>query len=83
MAKRLSEANIAQRLVQWRNLKQLHAKDQQTKAKLRAEIKLLNGLVFDLRHQLVLQQQHIDKQAIRIAELEQMVFGAKKKFRKY
>lgn len=73
---KLSDAEIEKRLVRLVNLERLHAKDQQTKASLRAENK-------QLKAQLVEQQTYFEKlletQAARISELETMVFGRKPK----
>ncbi len=70
--KKLTDQEIAARMMELRNLRRMHARDQTTKAALRTEIKELRSLV-------ALQQAQLDKQAIQIAELQTMVFGRKRK----
>jgi len=70
--KKLSDAEIKLRLVRLTNLERLHAKDQLTKAKLRADNKRLKATV-------ARQQQAIETLQIQIAELQTMVFGKKRK----
>lgn len=76
MPKVLSQTEIDQRLVRLRNLEKLHTKDQVIKRQLRQQVK-------DLQQQLEAQEAHFEKiaedQAVRIAELEKMVFGSKPK----
>ena len=74
MPNKLSKTEIQSRLVRLVNLERLHAKDQQTKTKLRAEVR-------HLKQQLVDQKAYfeaiIESQDARISELETMVFGRK------
>lgn len=70
--KKLTDQEVATRMVELRNLRRLHAHDRQQIAELKAENKELRVLV-------ALQQAQLDKQAIQIAELQQMVFGKKKR----
>jgi transposase len=70
--RRLSDEVVAARMVEWRNLKQAHARDQEQIAALKAENEELKRLLNQALEQ-------IKTQAIRIAELEAMVFGKKKR----
>jgi hypothetical protein len=70
--RKLSEAEIEQRLIRLTNLERLHAQDQKTKAKLRAENKQLKQEIVDLKFIL-------ETQAAQIEELQTIVFGRKPK----
>lgn len=72
MPKQLSKAEIDSRMVELRNLRSLHANDRKQVAKLNAENKELRALLHEALRK-------IDAQNIRIAELETMVFGKKKR----
>jgi hypothetical protein len=76
MAKKLSEAEIDKRLVRLTNLERLHAQDRQTKAELRAKIKRLED---EKAEDKAYFEAIIENQNARIAELEKMVFGRKKR----
>jgi hypothetical protein len=75
MALKLSEQEIKQRLIEWRNLKKLHAKDQKIKADLKHELRLVRAQMAEMAAQF---EAITEAQTIRIAELERMVFGRKK-----
>lgn len=70
--KKLTDQEVATRMVELRNLRRLHARDRQQIAELKAENKELRALV-------VAQETRLNTQAIQIAELQTMVFGKKKK----
>lgn len=70
--KKLSDTEIKRRLVSLTNLERLHANDQLTKAKLRAENKQLKAENQALKDRVATLE-------IQIAELQAMVFGKKKK----
>jgi hypothetical protein len=76
MSKKLSDEDIKQRMVEWRNLKAAHTRDQIQIAALRDENKQLKARVADLTAKFELL---IETQAARITELETMVFGRKSK----
>ena len=76
MALKLTEAEIKYRLIEWRNLKHLHAKDQKIKADLKQELRLVRAQLVALAAQF---ESTNEAQAIRIAELEKMVFGRRSK----
>jgi len=77
--KKLSQAEVAKRLVKLRNLEKLHSLTKHRRDiqdELIANLRLLSEQQQDL---LTKQDALIDSQAIRIAELEAMVFGKKKR----
>lgn len=76
MAKKLSDEIIAARMVELRNLRQLHARDRQQIAQLKQRVKTLEQEKADDRAYF---EELIQKQAIQIAELQSMVFGKKRK----
>ena len=69
---KLSEDEVSQRLLRLRNLELLHVKDQQTKAKLRADNKQLKAENQELRDA-------VETLKLQVAELQTMVFGRKRK----
>lgn len=72
----LTEQEIKYRLIEWSNLKRLHAKDQKIKADLKQELRLVRTQLAELVTQF---EATNEAQAIRIAELEKMVFGRRPK----
>lgn len=70
--KKLTDAEIEQRLTRLRNLERLHARDRQQIAALKAENKQLKQQTAALTDRF---EALFQKQQIRIAELEAMVFG--------
>lgn len=76
MPKRLSDEVITKRMVELRNLRQLHARDRQQITKLQAENKALKQMLVDQKEYF---EALIETQAARITELETMVFGRKPK----
>lgn len=72
---RLAETTIRQRLIEWRNLKRLHAEQKERNQKLEAE---LRELKVRYEHDLAKRDQLIEKLLLRIGDLEKMVFGEKK-----
>jgi transposase len=75
MAFNLSESNIRQRLVEWRNLKRLHAEQKRRNQKLEAE---LRELKIRYERDLAKRDQLIEKLMLRIGDLEKMIFGSKR-----
>jgi hypothetical protein len=78
MSKQLSDQVIAARMTEWRNLKQMHARDRKQITALKAENKQLRSMLADQKASFA---SIIETQNARIAELEKMVFGQKKHFR--
>ena len=72
----LTPVEIKFRLIEWNNLKRLHAKDQKIKADLKQELRLVRAQLATLAAQF---EATNEAQAIRIAELEKMVFGRRSK----
>src|SRR6185437_14342035 len=70
--KKLTDAEIATRMVELRNLRKLHAHDREQIGQLKAESSELRTLV-------AAQAAVIEKLQIQVAELQTMVFGKKKK----
>lgn len=70
--KKLTGKEIATRMVELRNLRKLHTHDRQQIIELKAENK-------ELRQLFGAAQEHLQTQAIQIAELQSMVFGRKKR----
>lgn len=79
MANKLSSATIKKRLLALRNVQRLYAVARERMAKLEEIIHLQDQQIATQHEQNQLLQQLTDQQAIRIAELEAMVFGKKKK----
>jgi transposase len=71
MSQKLSDAVVKQRLQQLRNLQKAHERDQR-------KISTLEALVSRLEAVTVAQQTQLNTQAIRIAELQTMVFGKRR-----
>lgn len=78
MAFNLSENKIRQRLIEWRNLKQLHATQKKRNYQLETRIKELEQENHSLKQRLDERDQLIEKLMLRIGDLEKMVFGEKK-----
>jgi len=78
MSFNLSEKKIRQRLVDWRNLKQLHAAQKKRNQQLETSIKELEEENRLLNQRLGKRDQLIEKLMLRIGDLEKMVFGEKK-----
>jgi transposase len=79
MPKKLSQKEVAKRLIRLRNLEQLHRISKQMRNK-KDELIAAQAEQLDKFEALVIKQQEfIETQAIRIAELEAMVFGKKKR----
>lgn len=79
MPKKLSQKEIAKRLTRLRNLEQLHRVSKQMQSK-KDELIATQAEQIDTLEVLVTEQQKlIETQNIRIAELEAMVFGKKRK----
>jgi transposase len=76
MSKKLSNEETKQRMVEWRNLKVAHTRDQVQIAALKDDNKQLKAQVANLTAKFELL---IETQAARITELETMVFGRKSK----
>ena len=76
MPKRLSDEVINKRMVELRNLRQLHVRERQQITNLQAENKALKQMVVDQKAYF---EALIETQAARITELETMVFGRKSK----
>ena len=74
----LSEQTIRRRLVNWRNLKQLHATARKRVCQLERENKHLKTTIAKQQNKLEQQDQLIEKLMLRIGDLEKMVFGEKK-----
>lgn len=72
----LSEQEIRQRLIEWRNLKQLHAAQKKRNRQLEQRIKALEQENQLLKANLVQRDQLIEKLMLRIGDLEKMVFGS-------
>lgn len=77
--KRLSQKEVAKRMIRLRNLEKLHRVSKQMRSKKDELIKLQTEQIEGLEKGLDVADQLIKAQAIRIAELESMVFGKKKK----
>lgn len=77
--KRLSQAEIAKRMVRLRNLEKLHRASKQMRTKKDELIAIQAEQIDRLEELLTRQSKLIETQAIRIAELEVMVFGKKKR----
>jgi transposase len=77
--KKLSQKEIAKRMIRLRNLEKLHRISKQMRDKKDELIKLQAEQIENLEKGLDTADQLIQAQAIRIAELETMVFGKKKK----
>jgi len=75
MAFKLSDKTIRQRLVDWRNLKQLHAAQKKRNQQLAAENRQLKKLFEHDTQQLKAQ---LETALLRIADLEKMIFGEQK-----
>ena len=69
---KLSDEVIAARMVELRNLRKLHAASRERE-------KLKDARIFELETIVAAQQAQLEKQAMQIAELQQMVFGKKKR----
>lgn len=76
MSKRLTSEEIAARMLELRNLRRLHANCQKVKDSLRAELRDVKAKL--TAENMALKQQ-LNKQALQIAELQQMVFGKKRR----
>ena len=77
IGRKLSEAEIDRRLTEVAQLaKMLHAKDQQTKAQLRAENRQLKATIAELINR-------VDQQSILIADLQKKVYGKRRKRDKF
>jgi transposase len=74
--KRLTDTEIAARMVELRNLRKLHAHDRKQIVALKLRVKTLEQEKADDRAYF---ESLIQKQAIQIAELQSMVFGKKKR----
>lgn len=81
MALKLSEQEVKQRLIRLRNLEQLHKKDRQAVDSLRELVKKVQAQLEESRLIQADMKTVIDTQAIRIAELEEKLFGRKAKHR--
>lgn len=79
MPKKLSQKEVAKRLVRLRNLEQLHRLSKQMRSKKDELIATQTEQIDKLKVLVTGQQEFIEAQAIRIAELETMVFGKKKR----
>jgi transposase len=77
--KKLSQKEIAKRLVRLRNLEKLHRVSKQMRSKKDELIQLQAEQIEKLQDLATRQQELLDAQAIRIAELETIVFGKKKR----
>ncbi len=77
--KKLSQKEIAKRLVRLRNLEKLHSLSKQMRSKKDEFIQLQAEQIEKLQELANHQQALLETQAIRIAELEAMVFGKKKR----
>lgn len=73
----LSKSDIRQRLVEWRNLKRLHAEQKERNHQLEIRIKNLEEENQQLSGRLEERDQLIEKLMLRIGDLEKMVFGEK------
>jgi hypothetical protein len=82
MPKRLSQAEVAKRMVRLRNLEKLHRMGNHRRDLQQEIIAKLEALVANQQELLEQQDAMLNTQAIRIAELETMVFGKKKKSKK-
>ena len=69
---KLSDEVIAARMVELRNLRKLHAASRERE-------KLKDARIFELETIVAAQQAQLEKQAMQIAELQQKVFGKKKR----
>lgn len=78
MPKKVSQKEIAKRMVRLRNLEQLHRISKQMRNKKDELIALQKEHIANLEQGLDTADKLIKAQAIRIAELETMVFGKKK-----
>lgn len=76
MGRKLSDEEIKRRLIEGRNSKKLHAQAQISLAKLRAENKFLKAELVRINTE---NQATINKLSLEIAQLQQMVFGKKKR----
>jgi len=74
MAFNLSEQKIRQRLIEWRNLKHLHAEQKRRNQKLERE---LRELKIRYEQDIAQRDQLIEKLMLRMGDLEKMVFGDK------
>lgn len=79
MAKKLSQKETAKRMVRLRNLEKLHRASKQMRNAKDELINLQKQQIVDLKEGNKLRDELIETQAIRIAELEAMIFGKKKK----
>ena len=79
MSRKLSDEIIVARMVEWRNLKQLHARDRKQIANLKTELATVKAENKKLRELVAHQQAIIETLKIQMAELQTMVFGKKKK----
>lgn len=81
MALRLTETEIKQRMIEWRNLKHLHTKQIQANGSLRQLVQQLNERLEADEAMQADMKGIIETQAIRIAELEEKLFGRQHKRR--
>ena len=79
MPKKLSQKEVAKRLIRLRNLEQLHRISKQMRNKKDELIATQAEQLDNLEVLVTKQQEFIETQAIRIAELETIVFGKKKR----
>ncbi len=77
--KKLTDQEIATRMVEWQNLKQLHVRDRQRITTLKAELVAVKNENKELRELVAAQQATIATLQIQVAELQTMVFGKKKR----
>jgi transposase len=76
MTRKLTDSEVAVRMVELRNLRKLHARDRKQIAELKLRVKTLEQEKADDRAYF---EALIAKQAMQIAELQTMVFGRKKR----
>jgi transposase len=81
MALKLSEQEIKQRMIEWRNLKKLHKKARQANDSLHEFNQQLASRLDEDEAVQAEMKAIIETQAIRIAELEEKLFGRKKQSR--
>ena len=79
MSKKLKEEEIRKRLIEWRNLKQLHKNQKIAIKKLKNENKELKKEVEELKNMVIELRQTNEKQWLELEELRKMIFRKEKK----
>lgn len=79
MSTRLNKEEVRKRLIEWRNLKQLHKNQKVSIKKLKNENKELKNEVEELKSMIIKLKQTNEKQWLELEELRKMIFRKEKK----